>query len=361
MASETSAIRRTSSIHRWSAWIAPWIIVVGLLFVVEGAVRLLMPRADAVKYFTHGGRSTFDGDGAHTFVGDPDLGWRLQRGLRMSRWNNIPVTTTSDGFRADHEFPRPKRGPRVLCLGDSATFGHGIVSPAQVYPGVLERLLRERLANPALDVVPMGVPAYTSFQGRLWLEREIDRLDPDLITICFGFNDTTPGASDRTALSTFWPRRAARHLVYSSQALTHLLLGAQPLLAPAGTPDLDHPRVMADEYLENVRAMVEMARARGARALVIGQIYRNVQLSRSPQQNRRIAEYRRGLAQACDAWGVPFLEVSLLTEAREADNGGFFVDGEHPSPLGHQLLAERVVGLIVERGLLPMPPTATGP
>ena len=352
----------SSSVARWSDRIAPWVVVVALLFVVEAGVRHMAPRLDPGKCFVWG---PYNDDAAPTFIGDPDLGWKLKPGLKLNHWIGIPITSTHDGFRADREFPRPKRGRRVLCLGDSATFGHGIPMPDQVYPGVLERLLRERLGTPDLDVVPMGIPGYTSHQGRLWLEREIEALDPDLITICFGFNDTSVGLSDRSTLSTSWPRRAARHVVYSSQALTHLIVATKPLLARPVVPDAgtleEHPRVTAAEYLENIRAMVDMARSRGARALVVGQLYRNVQSHVTPQHNQRIADYRRALDRACAEWEVPFLEVPLLTEAKQDDNGAFFVDGEHPSPLGHRILAEAMLDLIVARGLLPDPSVAPAP
>src|SRR6185503_16651608 len=178
----------------------PWLVVLALLLAAEVMVRLLFDPLDAVRYFTNGGLHAHDAEGARTFVGDPDLGWKLRPDLRMNDWLRMPVTTTLEGFRADHEFPRPKRGPRIVCVGDSVTFGYGILAPDQVYPGVLERMLRQRVSDEDIDVVPMGVPAYSSLQGRLWLAKEIDRLDPNLVTILFGFNDTSPGASDAVAL-----------------------------------------------------------------------------------------------------------------------------------------------------------------
>lgn len=338
----------------------PWLVVVALLLAAEVMVRLLFDPLDAVRYFTNGGLHAHDAEGARTFVGDPDLGWRLRPSLRMNDWLRMPVTTTRDGFRADHEFPRPKRGPRIVCVGDSVTFGYGILAPDQVYPGVLETRLRQRLPGGGLDVVPMGVPAYSSLQGRLWLGREIDTLDPDLVTILFGFNDTAPGVSDARALSTSWVRRSARRLVYRSQALTHLLVGLRPVLSRlGGGPAPYRPRVTTEEYLDNIHAMIGMARARGARVVVIGQVYREPRSDRV-EQDRMIAVNRRALAQACARWDVPYLEVPILTEAHAADNGSFFVDGEHPSPLGHRVLAERLLEVIDGLGLLPEVPSATG-
>jgi lysophospholipase L1-like esterase len=336
----------------WVAWIAAWLAVAHLLLAGEAAVRLLLPHEDAVRFFADGGGHAHDAEGARSFMGDPDLGWRLRPGLRMNPWLGMPVTTTRDGFRSDHEFPRPPRGRRVVCVGDSVTFGYGLISPDQVYPGVLERLLRERLGEPELDVVPMGVPAYSSLQGRLWLEREIAGLRPDLVTILFGFNDTAPGGRDAIAFSTSPLRRAARHLVYESQALTHVLVAMRPLLAStSGAAAPYHPRVTTAEYLDNIRSMIDLAQQHGARVVVLGQVFRDANPER-PEQNAMIGANRRALAAACAGWNVPYLEVTLLTEASAADNGGFFVDREHPGPLGQRLLAERLLDIIDERNLL---------
>jgi hypothetical protein len=152
----------------WVAWIAAWLAVAHLLLAGEAAVRLLLPHEDAVRFFADGGGHAHDAEGPAASWGIPTWGWRLRPGLRMNPWLGMPVTTTRDGFRSDHEFPRPPRGRRVVCVGDSVTFGYGLISPDQVYPGVLERLLRERRANRSSTLVPMGVPAYSSLQGRLW-------------------------------------------------------------------------------------------------------------------------------------------------------------------------------------------------
>ena len=350
------------SARTWLVRSVPLLITAGLLLAAEGIVRLTMAPDDAVRFFMQGGLHAHDAHGARTFMGDPDLGWKLRPGLDRNAWLGMPVTTTHDGFRADREFPRPKRGPRVLCVGDSVTFGYGILSPVQVYPGILEHLLRGRPGTAEADVVPMGVPAYSSFQGRLWLEEQIDTLDPDLVTILYGFNDASPGRSDRLTLSRSWLRRSARALVYGSQALTHLLIGMRPLLEPnpGGPPPAYHPRVTTNEYLDNIKAMVDLARGRGARVVVIAQVYREPHPQR-PDQDRMIDVNRRALESACTAWDVPFLEIPLLTEAKAGENEPFFVDREHPSPLGHRLLAERLYDLVIDRGLLPSPQTAASP
>jgi phospholipase/lecithinase/hemolysin len=85
--------------------------------------------------------------------------------------------------------------------------------------------------------------------------------------------------------------------------------------------------------------------------VVLGQVFRDANPER-PEQNAMIGANRRALAAACAGWNVPYLEVTAPDEASAADNGGFFVDREHPGPLGQRLLAERLLDIIDERNLL---------
>jgi len=65
----------------WAAWIAAWLAVVHLLLGGEAAVRLLLPREDAVRFFADGGGHAHDAEGARSFTGDREhpgpLGQRL--------------------------------------------------------------------------------------------------------------------------------------------------------------------------------------------------------------------------------------------------------------------------------------------
>ena len=104
-------------------------------------------------------------------------------------------------LRASHTIPpKPPGGFRIVCVGDSVTFGYRVPAvfaehPDQYdhsaipYPMPLENAMR--FANPghAIDSVDMAVPGYTSEQGRIRVERDLARYQPDLVTICFGWND----------------------------------------------------------------------------------------------------------------------------------------------------------------------------
>lgn len=77
---------------------------------------------------------------------------------------------------------------RLVCIGDSNTFGWG-VNPDESYPRVLAGLLKEKLPDRKVEVINMGVPGYTSLQGRVLTEEQVEELEADLVIVAYGFND----------------------------------------------------------------------------------------------------------------------------------------------------------------------------
>ncbi|MCH6552446.1 MAG: hypothetical protein IH804_10640, partial [Planctomycetes bacterium] len=89
-------------------------------------------------------------------------------------------------LRSRRELPavRPPGEFRVLAMGDSCTF----LGEPRPWPEVLEERLAGGVGAP-VRVLNAGVPAYSSLQGRRFLESRLDELDPDVVTLYFGWND----------------------------------------------------------------------------------------------------------------------------------------------------------------------------
>src|SRR5262249_48107744 len=104
------------------------------------------------------------------------------------RWE---ISLNSVGFR-DDEFPVSKLSSsfRVVCLGDSWTFGAN-VGQDRTYPFRLKTLLREAFPRATFEVLNLGVLGYTSYQGLELLRRTAIGLQPDLVVIGYGMNDAT--------------------------------------------------------------------------------------------------------------------------------------------------------------------------
>jgi lysophospholipase L1-like esterase len=168
------------------------------------------------------------------FEGDPLLLWRLKPNLDRAIWDFTVVSTNAQSFRAAYPIgSKPAGGLRIVCLGDSVTFGYRVppVWPDKPndynrdwlpFPMLLEKELSRANPNKRIEVFPMAVPGYTSHQGLAWLRRDIEKLQPDIVIASFGWNDASSSdMSDRDAIDTRWIPFATRWLIDRSQTFAH--------------------------------------------------------------------------------------------------------------------------------------------
>jgi lysophospholipase L1-like esterase len=110
------------------------------------------------------------------------------RALFPGRDDSYEVTTNERGFRtAPFRSAKSPGTFRIICMGDSSTFGFQ-VDDADAYPRLVARLLEE--AHPGkFEVLNLGAPGYTTRQGIELLRREALGFEPDLVTFAYGTND----------------------------------------------------------------------------------------------------------------------------------------------------------------------------
>lgn len=95
--------------------------------------------------------------------------------------------TNGDGYREDHETPRPGSGLLVIATGDSHTDGIG--ENADSWTTRLEQALSASRPGTAVEVLNTGVQNYSFYHYLAALERALP-LDPDaVVTLCYGGND----------------------------------------------------------------------------------------------------------------------------------------------------------------------------
>jgi len=197
------------------------------------------------------------------------------------------IALNSRGYRTG-EFARAKAPGvlRVACVGDSWTFGMN-VDQDRTYPSRLAADLGARA-----EVLNFGVLGYSSFQGRRLLERRVLELDPDVIAIGFGMNDSeVAGYRDRDmvgggapSLRTRLREQAADLEFYKLLKYFALTLRFHPksmgdfLREQAhdrGSGRVDYStiepwtRVSPPDYEANIREMIRLARARGAAVVLL--------------------------------------------------------------------------------------------
>ncbi len=297
---------------------------------------------------------------ATIFEGDPLLLWRLKPNLDHVVWDFTVLSTNAQHLRSDRPLQTKQAGAiRIICLGDSVTFGYRIPTvwperpndydrQALPFPILLEKELQTANPNRQIEVVTMAVPGYTSHQGLAWLRRDIDRLKPDLLTISFGWNDASfSDVQDSEAIKTNWQAVTVRWLVDHSQAFahaTHWLRSRSHTNTVSGLRPV--ARVSQPEYIDNMLAMVRLAYAKNVGIIVIAAPYRD--RTTNPAEAQVMQRYRDSLRTATQQQSVSFLEIRELTPDAAPANERWFGELIHPNHMGHRLLTSELLKLLAQ-------------
>jgi lysophospholipase L1-like esterase len=333
-----------------------YLVFIALLAIVEVGVRLALPTVPSLDLFVTTSQQKAQVANAQQsgiFEGDPLLLWRLRPNLHDVIWDFTIVSTNAPG------------AVRIVCLGDSVTFGYRVppVWPERPndydrewlpYPMLLEKSLRAANPDRAIEVIAMAVPGYTSHQGLAWLRRDIDSLQPDLLIVSFGWNDVSfSEVPDREAIRTSWFAVGLRWLVDHSQAFAHatkrLRSRNQGQTPSPGGMQMQVPRVSQQEYVDNMNQIVGLARERGAGVIVIAAPYRDK--TTNPPEAELMAHYRKTLRADMEQKRIAFLEITELTEAAYPSNLGWFGELIHPNHMGHRLMASELLELFSSQHL----------
>lgn len=244
------------------------------------------------------------------------------------------ISTNSEGFR-DAEFPgeKPASVFRVLCLGDSWTFGSN-VGQDEAYPQRLRTLLRSQFPGAHFEVLNLGVLGYASYNGKKLLETRALDLEPDLVVLAFAMNEPSmagyrepprepPGRvrSARQVLSGVWRVTSGNWELYRLLRYWALRVSWRPqsigedlkALSAAQrmffeTDDWEDERLgwvksSLQDYEQYHREMIQMLRSRGIGVVLLY----NEFWTESP--------YRQRLESLARAEGVPFVDSSSLLAA----------------------------------------------
>jgi lysophospholipase L1-like esterase len=118
--------------------------------------------------------------------------WKLKPNVEVNDpGNHLWQGRVSNSHRVrndEFEIKKDSEIARVVCFGDSSTFGIG-TTMQDAWPAQLETLLNEHPDNPRAQVINSGVPGYTSYQGLMHMRQEIDRLEPDVVIASYANND----------------------------------------------------------------------------------------------------------------------------------------------------------------------------
>jgi lysophospholipase L1-like esterase len=339
-----------------------YLIFILLLLGIEVGTRLTLPHVSSLDLFVvtpQQKSQVADSKQATIFEGDPLLLWRLKPNLDHVVWDFTVLSTNAQHLRSDRPLQtKPASSIRIVCLGDSVTFGYRVPTvwpdrpndydrQALPFPMLLEKELRAANPTKQIEVVTMAVPGYTSHQGLAWLRREIDSLKPDLLTISFGWNDASfSDVSDNESIKTNWRSVTVRWLVDHSQVFAHATHWLRTRQAPSAKVVRPASRVSEQDYLNNMMAMAQLGRQKQAVIIIVAAPYRD--RVTNPPEAALMQRYREGLRSVSSQNGMPFLELRELTEAAHPANEGWFGEVIHPNHMGHRLMTSELLKLLAQ-------------
>jgi len=147
-----------------------------------------------------------------------------------------PLRINNLGFRDDEDYQLTKSDEtfRILVLGDSVTFGHG-VRFKDTWPYLLRQRLQQWNSDVDWQLWNLGVPGYDMVLSLRTLEELGPEYDPDLVIVGFYENDLGAWMFDAPSrppwalhLQSFFKRHSYLYerLRYGYRALSYVLLDA---------------------------------------------------------------------------------------------------------------------------------------
>lgn len=198
----------------------------------------------------------------NVFEPDPARLWRMRPGFDFGQGFE-PLN--GHGFRGPWFGDEKRSGTiRVACLGDSVTFGR----PDASYPAMLGEAL-ETAAGSSVEAVNLGVPGYTTWQGKHVLDDVLWGHSPDIVIILFGWNDhwLAMGHADKDQVVGGGGPPAVASPLGKSRVYQALLRTVAEGRALASPPERVL-RVSPEDYRSNLEAMVEACEKAGARPVL---------------------------------------------------------------------------------------------
>jgi lysophospholipase L1-like esterase len=274
------------------------------------------------------------------------------------------ATTNEVGLRDDPIRPRAEFDQRIVVLGDSMIFGHG-VDDHESFPNQLEALMSE--SGRKVDVINAGIKGYgTDGAYKLWQARLAKlSLEPDLVIFAIYHNDLHDNIGqplytiEKGALRPLDPTKNWIHFLGGIEAHTPELLRKRILYGLVLSrfigrdvygvlPEMNEAQLVdwaARKALLQVRDLARSGEREGFRVLVLGVPYRD--------GARGFYEWLAPVAKH----GAQLFDPSVDPVWSRRRDELFFAKDYHLSPAGNRLLAEEVAGAIaVEPGEVSAPP-----
>ncbi len=251
------------------------ITILAILLIAEGLLRVVgvTPRVDnpffmLVRVFEY----------PDYFQKDHSLFWKLRPNIKEGTEFLVAGSyrTNSMGLRGEEISALPTAvRTRIACFGNSCTFGWRL-QEAETYEQQLERKLNARSGAAQFQVINCGVPGYSSLQGLRMLKEYLPILRPEIVTICYGWNDHWAAGFDiedkdqRTAPQCVLNVQNSLSKSYLYRSIKYLLLAKYEKTQQYQFDRQSiHYRVSLDDFAVNLRDIIAFCRSNGVQPILL--------------------------------------------------------------------------------------------
>ncbi len=259
----------------------------------------------------------------------PTRGWTLPVSASFT-FAGVPATSNSLGLRS----PEPQENPtlRILSLGDSTVFGHG-VADGHTFSDVLA-------ARTGADVQNAGVPGYTCRQSADRYREVVDALDPDILLIYSMHNDARVIRADES-----WLGAAVAHPI-----------GVIRLASAAATwvrIQRGSSRMSIPEFQHCLKGLIAAQLARGGKTLLLTPIS-NADFDPSVDLSKQegVGPFYGAIRQVAEQTDTLHLDLTDRRWSNKKEVGDLMLDEVHPTSFGHRLLARWIHAGLLSGGLM---------
>ena len=338
--------------------LASCVVLVVVLAILETGARIIGPQVPILRDASQD---------AEIMIGHPTRLWAMSPGVRRNAGAEATIHAT--GLRGDvPESPRADGEERVLILGDSSFFGHG-VEDDETLAVYLESALGA--SGRRVEVINGAIPGYSSEQARAMMDEMGWDLEPTLLVVALLWSDNTwdlfrDGDLLRTA--------AAFHGNPLAESSFYQLLAGAIDRAKGGTgaqivtwtrksewPDQGVRRVDVHRFATNLDYLVREGARRGAGVVFLAPANEEMVNPRRPGESFSWTMYFDAQAAIADHHGVPVVPVlpafRAAYDAAVASADGetdpirtVFLDKMHPTPAAQRLMATEVAAALDASG-----------
>jgi lysophospholipase L1-like esterase len=312
---------------------------------------------------------------------DDDLLYSLKPNFSFSflSYGNTKVnySTNSLGFRGDEfTIKKPDGKIRIICTGDSSTFGYLINIPDS-YPDHLKNMLLYNTVEKNAEVINAGVIGYTSYQGLKLFKKTIRNLKPDILIASWGFNDSTCSRISQSKESKLALKAVGFTSVLSRLALYRMAETCiNSLKNKFGHTQNIVPKVSLDEYRQNLEELAKYCTEDGIHLILLPitapyPYCKTMQAVASAHPNVKFIDTEKILSGFYDKFqaekatqykGIPMWAVfkqniddnhvkkyGSLEMGRIREWTYLFIDFCHPTPVGYYIIAEAIYNYLIEQ------------